>query len=108
MLTIANASVRLNRTLQEAEEAVDHALERQAALLHSATLALRSGIKVDPARSQTTLLRMQKALSDLTSVRSSTLKVHGELLKFAVETGAFEEEKCPDLKTAELQKTVAA
>lgn len=96
MLTLANAAVRLNRTIHEAEEAMDQALERHAALLHSATLALGTKANIDPVRSQTTLMQIQKALGELTNARSNTLRVHGELLKFAKELGMTEEEDCPE------------
>lgn len=108
MLTITNAAVRLNRTLIETEKAIDEALEQQAALLHAATLALRTGISLDPTRSHAALTQMQKALGDLTSARSSNLRVHGQLLKFAQELGMTEEEKCPDYKTAELSERLSA
>lgn len=108
MLTLANATTRLHRNLQEAEEALDRALERQAALLHTATLALGVDVKIDPAKSHATLMHMQKVMGELTSARSNTARVHGQLLKFAQEHGAFAEDECPSVKTAELIQNLAA
>lgn len=108
MLTIENATVRLHRTLQEAEEALDQALERHAALLHSATLALGVDAKIDPVKSHATLMHMQKVIGDLTSARSNTARVHGQLLKFGQELAGFAEDECPDLNTAVLIEDQAA
>lgn len=108
MLTLANATTRLHRNLLEAEDALDRALERHAALLHAATLALSVDVKIDPAKSHSTLMHLQKVVGELTNARSNTARVHGQLLKFAQEYGAFAEDECPSVKTAELVQNQAA
>ncbi|MBX7483185.1 hypothetical protein [Qipengyuania qiaonensis] len=109
-LDLTTATARIARELGESELAIADALARTTALLHSAALASRDVVGAPELETQRTLLRLQKIVGGLIDARGETSRVHGELSRIAVETGAGEEPTCPDksFTSAERVTTIAA
>ena len=97
-LTLETATVRIGRELRESEDAIAEALVACSALLHTAALAQRDVGVASPAQAQRTFSRLLKMNSGLVDVRGEAMRVHGELLDLARETGATEEPTCPEKK----------
>ena len=108
-LTLPIASARLGREMLDAENKIADALVSTAALLHSAALAHRDVGGTSPAKTQQTFARLLKKNSDLVDAQGEAMRVHGQLLDHAVETGATEQPTCPDkpFTSAELQSAAA-
>ena len=101
-LDLTTATARIARELGESEVAIADALAKTTALLHSAAMAGRDVPGAPELESQRALLRLQQ--------RGEAARVHDQLRKIAVETGAGEEPTCPDksFTSAEHVTTIAA
>ena len=109
-LDLTTATARIARELGESEVAIADALAKTTALLHSAAMAGRDVHGAPELESQRALLRLQKIVGGLIEARGEAARVHDQLRKIAVETGAGEEPTCPDksFTSAEHVATIAA
>ena len=95
-LTKDTALARIGREMSATEQAVTDALVSSTALLHSAALAHREVGEGSPADIQKTFARLLKLNSGLVEAQGEAMRVHGQLMDIARETGATEQPTCPD------------
>ena len=95
-LTKDTALARIGREMSATEQAVADALVSSTALLHSAALAHRDVGEGSPVEVQKTLARLLKLNSGLVEAQGEAMRVHGQLMDIARETGATEEPTCPE------------
>ena len=110
-LDVNSATARLSRQMRDSENAIADALVATTSLLHTAAVARRDVAESNPATSHATLLRIGKMTDGLLAAQGDALRVHGQLIDIARETGATEEPHCPDygLTSGEVdQKNIAA
>ena len=95
-LTKTTALARIGREMSATEPAVADAIVNASALMHSAALAYRDVGEGSPVEVQKTFTRLLKLNSGLVEAQGEAMRVHGQLMDIARETGATEQPTCPD------------
>jgi hypothetical protein len=107
-LDLNAATARLAREMGNSETAIADALVAATALLHSAALSGRAFGDAPAARSQATLLHLNKMINSLVDARGEAMRVHGQLIDIGKEMGATEVPWCPDKKASAADDRQAA
>ncbi|MGX5714355.1 hypothetical protein ACWKWJ_16795 [Sphingopyxis terrae subsp. ummariensis] len=97
---ISLAAARLQRQVPAAEVRIDDAMIAVSNLLASVVTARRDTPGVPAVRGQATITRLVKVQSALAGASGDVLRVHGELVDIARETGGLDLHECPSLAEA--------
>lgn len=98
---ISLTAARLQRQVPAAETRIDDAMIAVSTLLASVVTARRDTPGVPPARGQATIYRLVKVQCALAGASGDVLRIHGELVHIARETGGLDLHECPSAAHAE-------